>query len=417
MQQSHVRRRHGRHRRLRIPPRPRERAEGRHCSSFYPDLRRSPEGFMSFCRLTVTAFDNMMEILRPDLTCEDPVLRPTFSAEERLLLTLRFLATGESFASLHLRFRVEPSAISNIVGSTCSIVWQKLQPIVMPSPTEETWRQVAAGFQTVANFPNCIGAVDGNHVRVIQPPRSGPVFFHDKEYFSMILMAVADARYKFVAFEVDAHGTTGDSRVFRTPKVGVQILPDGVMLPAPQPLPGTTHPVPFVMVSRDAFPLETKLLRPYSGLRLNDQERIFNFRLSRARRVVDCTFSLMVNQWRILNTAIHLDIGTVESVIKACCVLHNYGRDYGPEVDVATLQPAFDTIIDWGPVHPNTTGVRETFVDYFMSSEGAVPWQYSCVGGGAVESESQTSNTDSTISLTTDSDSDYHSESKAQPNY
>ncbi|XP_069610656.1 uncharacterized protein [Ranitomeya imitator] len=383
--QQRARRRH----RFWVHPLLEERLEKGHFINLYADLRRYPEKFQSL--LTINCFDDLLQILRPHLTLQDTVMRQAICADERLLITLRFLATGESFASLHLQFRVGKSTISKIVRRTCDVIWQKLQPIVMPSPTEETWRQVAAGFHTVANFPNCIGAVDGKHVRVIQPPRSGSVFYNYKKYFSVILMAVADTHYKFVAIDVGAYGRTGDSQVLRTSQIGLQILRDGITLPAPQPLPGTTHPVPFVMVSDEAFPLMTNLLRPYPRRGLNAQKRIFNFRLSRARRVVECTFGIMVSQWRILNTTIQLDIRTVDSVVKACCVLHNYVRDYSPEVDVETLYEHFDTAINWGPAGPNMSGlrVRETFADYFKSSEGAVPWQYSCVGG--VQPQQQTS--------------------------
>ncbi|XP_077118794.1 uncharacterized protein LOC143774895 [Ranitomeya variabilis] len=151
-----------------------------HFNVLYQDLRRYPEKFIAFCRLSIPAFDHLLSVVRAELTYEDTVMRKSISAEERLLITLRFLATGESYTSLHLQFRVGKSTISQIVRCTCTVIWQKLQPIVMPSPTEETWLQVAAGFQSVANFPNCIGAVDGKHVRVQQPPRSGSRFFNYK---------------------------------------------------------------------------------------------------------------------------------------------------------------------------------------------------------------------------------------------
>ncbi|KAM4049212.1 uncharacterized protein ACNLHF_007297 [Anomaloglossus baeobatrachus] len=137
------------------------REEKGHFASLYRDLRRYPDKFMSFCRLPINSFDHLLAIVKTDLTYKDTVMRRSISAEERLLITLRFLATGESFGNL--QFRVGKSTISEIVRCTCNVIWQKLQPIVMPSPTEETWLQVAAGFKTVANFPNCIGAVDGKH--------------------------------------------------------------------------------------------------------------------------------------------------------------------------------------------------------------------------------------------------------------
>ncbi|XP_066460992.1 uncharacterized protein [Eleutherodactylus coqui] len=372
-----------RQRRFWVHPLLTERGTKGHFASLYQDLKNHPEKFVSFCRLPLEAFYRLLELLRRDLTYQDTQMRKAITAEERLLITLRFLATGESYASLHLQFRVGKSTITEIVRCTCSAIWQKLQPIVMPSPTENTWQRVAAGFQDVAKFPNCIGAVDGKHVRVLQPAHSGSKFFNYKKFFSIVLMAVADAHSKFVCIDVGAYGSTGDSRVLRTSQIGMQILRDGVTLPAPQPFPGTTHPVPFVMVSDEAFPLMPNLLRPYPRRGLNARKRIFNYRLSRARRVVECAFGIMVSQWRVLGTTLLVDPNTVDDLVKACCVLHNYLRDYRPEVDVEELDPAFDTVINWGGGRTPATAVqvRELFTDYFLSHEGTVPWQFSCVGG------------------------------------
>ncbi|KAM4053374.1 uncharacterized protein ACNLHF_006064 isoform 2-T2 [Anomaloglossus baeobatrachus] len=358
-----------------------ERTSKGHFAVLYQDLRRYEDKFKQFCRLSIQSFDNLLAIVGDDLRKQDTIMRKSIAAE-RLLITLRFLATGESYTSLHLQFRVGKTTISRIVRCTCGVIWQKLQPIVMPSPTEETWLQVAAGFHDVANFPNCIGAVDGKHVRVQQPPRSGSVFFNYKKYFSVILMAVADAHYQFVAIDVGAYGSTGDSRVLRSSQIGLQILQEGATLPAPRPLPGSTDPVPFVMVSDEAFPLLPNLLRPYPRRGLNTRRRIFNYRLSRARRYVECTFGIMTSQWRIFHTAIQLDVRTVDTVIKACCVLHNYVRKYSNELVEDTQQALLNPVVNVSSGRPNSLGVwvRETFTDYFMSPEGAVHWQYSCVG-------------------------------------
>ncbi|XP_069618150.1 uncharacterized protein [Ranitomeya imitator] len=359
-----------------------EREEKGHFHVLYQDLRSYPEKFIQFCRLTIQAFDRLLIILTPQLSYEDTCMRRSISAEERLLITLRFLATGESYTSLHLQFKVGKSTISQIVRCTCAVIWQKLQPIVMPCPTEETWLQVAAGFQSVANFPNCVGAVDGKHVRVLKPPRSGSRFFNYKKYFSVVLMAVADAHYKFVAIDVGAYGSSGDSRVLQSSQIGLQILRDGGTLPAPRPLLGSTHPIPFVMVSDEAFPLKTNLLRPYPRRALDDRWRIFNYRLSRARKYVECTFGIMCSQWRIFHTAIQLDTETVDIVIKACCVLHNYVRDYSTEVVEESQLSELIAVDNLGQGRQSILGlrVRETFTDYFMSPEGAVHWQYSCAG-------------------------------------
>ncbi|CAN2391923.1 DDE superfamily endonuclease [Pristimantis euphronides] len=190
----------------------------------------------------------------------------------------------------------------------------------MPSPTEDTWLRVAASFQDVANLSNCVGAVDGKHIRMTQPPHSSSKFYNYKKYFCIVLMPVADSQYKFVAIDIGAYGSMGDSRVLQTSEIGTQILRDGRMLPAPRALSGSIPPVPYVMVSDEAFPLMPNLLRPYPRRGLNARRRIFNVRLSRARRVVECAFGIMVSQWRVLTSAMQVEITTADEVVKACCV-------------------------------------------------------------------------------------------------
>ncbi|KAM3936050.1 uncharacterized protein RB166_003143 [Leptodactylus fuscus] len=317
-------------------------------AELYHELRHDPAKFAEFVRMPPEAFDVLVEHMGPHLLHQDTNMRKALSPTERLVITLRFLATGESFASLHLQFRVGQSTISGIVRSTCHLIWQHLQPIAMPSPTQENWLQAAAGFQSVANFPNCIGAVDGKHVRVQKPPHSGSLYFNYKKYFSVVLMAVADATYRFIAIEVGAYGSTGDSRALLSSVLGRTVLLDQVTLPPPRPLPGTTHPVPFVMVGDEAFPLLENLLRPFPRSRLDARKRVFNMRLSRARRFVECAFGLMSNKWRVFTCALQLPPDTVDMVIKAAC-----------RADNAAVQ------------------VRAAFADYFMRSEGAVPRHFS----------------------------------------
>ncbi|XP_056384883.1 uncharacterized protein LOC130281566 [Hyla sarda] len=147
--------------------------------------------------MSIYAFDNLLSILRPSLTLQETYMRKPIPPVLRLLITLRFLATGEAFSSLQYQFFVGKSTIAYIVKETCTVIWEKLGPLVMPAPTVETWLQVAAGFEQVANFPNCLGAVDGKHIRVQKPPHSGSLYLNYKKYFSIILMAVADINYKF----------------------------------------------------------------------------------------------------------------------------------------------------------------------------------------------------------------------------
>lgn len=85
----------------------------------------------------------------------------------------------------------------------------------MPEKTEEDWRKIAADFYHRTNFPNVIGAVDGKHIEICKPEKSGSLFYNYKNYFSVILMAMADANYCFTCVEVGAYGGSSDSNVFK----------------------------------------------------------------------------------------------------------------------------------------------------------------------------------------------------------
>jgi len=68
----------------------------------------------------------------------------------------------------------------------------------MPTPTRTTRSQIVDDFWDLWNFPNCIGAIDGKHVKVQAPPNSDSKFFHYKQFFfSVVLLALVDARYTF----------------------------------------------------------------------------------------------------------------------------------------------------------------------------------------------------------------------------
>lgn len=263
-----------------------------------------------------------------------------------------------------------------IVKEVCQAIWTHLKDMEMPSITEEMWLDIANQFYAKTNFPNCVGAIDGKHVRCINPRGGGSNFFNYKKYYSVVLMAAADANLQFVAIDVGAYGKEGDSTVFRDSPLGKKLYSGSLNLPPPRCLPYTNeNPQPFVMVGDEAFKLSTHLLRPYPSRQLNATKRVFNYRLSRCRRTIECAFGILANKWRIFHTPILVQPDFIDVIVKTCCILHNFVRKRdGVHFEDGDSYPCVD-VDDFGPF-PRGQGLatRDYFADYFMGP-GAVPFQ------------------------------------------
>ncbi|XP_044146955.1 protein ANTAGONIST OF LIKE HETEROCHROMATIN PROTEIN 1-like [Bufo gargarizans] len=140
--------------------------------ALYETLRAHEDKFWAYTRMSITSFDELLGLLGTHLQRQDTFMRDSIPPAERLIITLRYLATGQSLTSLHYAFQIGKSTASVIVRETCSTIWQVLHAVVMGQPNKEEWMKIADTFQNTCNFPNCVGAIDGKHIRVLKPMRS-----------------------------------------------------------------------------------------------------------------------------------------------------------------------------------------------------------------------------------------------------
>ncbi|KAJ8941805.1 hypothetical protein NQ314_010272 [Rhamnusium bicolor] len=130
-------------------------------------------------------------------------------------IKMQYLATGNTFTDLHFTYRIGISTISNIVEVMCEKIWELLSAECLPQPSQEKWLEIVSSFAEYANFPNCLGAVDGKHIRVIKPINTGSDFFNYKKY-SIVLLAMCNANYCFTYIDVGAYGKFADSNIFES---------------------------------------------------------------------------------------------------------------------------------------------------------------------------------------------------------
>jgi len=96
------------------------------------------------------------------------------------------------------------------------------------------------------------------------------------------------------------------------------------MLPQPKLLPNTNTPVPFVFLSDSAFAISKHILKLFSQKNLTHDKHIFNYRLSRTRRVVENAFGILSSRFRLFKKPIMIDVKNIDVIILACCALHNF---------------------------------------------------------------------------------------------
>ena len=174
-----------------------------------------------------------------------------------------------------------------------------------PPPIEADWQHIEYGFRTRWNFPNCCGALDGKHVALRSPPNSGSLYFNYKNHFSVVLMALVDDSYKFTYVDVGNYGSNADSAIFRNSQFGLRFLQGQLALPARKLLPDYPQAglLPHCFVGDEAFPLRPDPMKPYPrgerGNKLPEDKLIFNYRLSRARRISENAFGILVQRWSV----------------------------------------------------------------------------------------------------------------------
>lgn len=145
-------------------------------------------------------------------------------------------------------------------------------------------------------------------------------------------------------------------------------------VPAPEILqiPYITK-IPYVILGDQAFALSTHLMTPFAGIHpKGSKERIFNYRLSRARRVVENAFGIMSAKFRVLRSTMILSPKSAKPIVLATVHLHNFLRRD------SLLNKTNDSTIETATFTPNqfitTPDIRIFLSRYFMTN-GSIDWQ------------------------------------------
>ncbi|XP_063061717.1 uncharacterized protein LOC134454580 [Engraulis encrasicolus] len=280
---------------------------------------KADEKLVDYFLLSADAFNDLANRLKP-IIYHQATHRMPIHINERLAVTLRILASGESQSTVANAYKLSTGAVCGIFTEVCKALWTALQTDFLPSPTVEKWEAIKADFWQQWNFPNCVGVLDAKRVNF------SPQTIHALERSEvplLALVATCDARYRFTTMEVVTFQKESYGDLFKNSTLGSKLLNGNLDLPPPASVSEFGVSTPDLFVADAAFPLHNNLMCPFQGTDLSREEQIYNLHHSRVMRVMENTFGILVARWRFLSQQQYKP-DKMTTVLKACIVLHNF---------------------------------------------------------------------------------------------
>ena len=179
-------------------------------------------------------------------------------------------------------------------------------------------------FDEEWQFPCCFGAVDGCHLPIKCPDdgREACKEYHNfKNFYSIVLTAIVDAKYRFIWASCGFPGNNHDSVIFQSTNLFEQVTEHSLIPAMAKEQDGTD--IPPLIIADSAFPLSTWIMKPYGNAVLTQEERYFNYRLSRARMVAEEAYGRLKGRWRMLLKKCESKKESLKVMSLACIALHS----------------------------------------------------------------------------------------------
>ena len=150
-----------------------------YCNTLAELRLHDEEEFRRYLRINTEAYTELIEKVRPVITDKTTFMRKPISAEEKLAVTLRFLATGETSSSLMYQYRIHRITISKFIPEVSNAIYDALSPEYMRVPSSENeWLEIMKRTNERWQFPNSYAAADGKHVGIICPKHAGSEYYN-----------------------------------------------------------------------------------------------------------------------------------------------------------------------------------------------------------------------------------------------
>ena len=302
------------------------------------------ERFIKTFRLSWNTFWWILGKIKSKLEKEDKGVGH-ISSDERLAICLYRLSRGDYLFTIGELFGYAECTVGEIVIEVCHAIVDSLwsESVTKNFPKNDVeFKHMMNVMNAEWQFKFAFAACDGSHLRIKCPgggAESRKSYFNFKGFYSIVLMALVDAKYRFMWASVGMPGNTHDSTNFQSTRLWHDVI-NGDILPHKAQISSGLE-VPPLILTDGAFPFRTWFMKPYGNAVLTADQRYFNYRLSRARMVVEGSFGLLKSRFRILHRKCETCKDTTVIMALACIILRIICIERGD-----TLPRHFDLSLD-----------------------------------------------------------------------
>ena len=230
-----------------------------------------PMAYRNFIRMPPELFQELEQRLGSEIQKERTWMRDPLIPGLKLAVTLRHLASGDSYPTLQYAFRVARSTINKFVPEVCDAIIRAYRDEVMTCPvSSEDWLEVESIFRERWNIPHALGALEEKHIPIRCPRRGGSLYHNYKGFHSIVLLALLDGDYKFLLVDLGAAGSSSDAQIFKHSDLRHKIEDSTIGFPESESLVDDGPKVNYFILRDDAFPPQALahevLLKAWHGL-------------------------------------------------------------------------------------------------------------------------------------------------------